>query len=249
MTIIVSVTPPAIATLDGQTVSSQYIIKRAIRSLGQLTKGKEPSDSEYDDGLEALNDLLDSLRNDRLMVYALQEEELTLTGVESYSIGPAGDLATNRPLRIEDAVVVLTDGSVCGVRVVEADEWACTNRINTADFPSVIHYEATLPNGTLSVAPSGGAGYSLRLVTRVPLVYFTALDTEVNLAPGWREMLVTNLAIALGPEYETEAPPSVARRAINSMASIKRVNSRPMIAVTELAALIGRRPENIISGQ
>lgn len=232
-----------VASFDGQTVTARTIIKRAIRMLGQ---SRTPKDAEISDGLEALNDMLDTWRNDKLMAYAFQEETLTLTGAATYSIGPSGTIATNRPVRIESAVGVRADGSTYPIRVVNEELYAgVTNRSQTADQPDVLNYKATLPDGTIYVTPLSSSG-TIRLVTRVALLAFATADATTYLPPGWREALATNLALILAPEYETEAPPKVEKRAIASMASIKRVNSRPEVVATDLVELVGCGPRSNI---
>ena len=82
------------------------IINRALRLLGAISSGASADTDEMADGLIALNAMIDSWNNERLMIYAIQDESLTLVdGQASYTIGTSGNLNTTRPVSIEGAYV------------------------------------------------------------------------------------------------------------------------------------------------
>lgn len=217
------------------------IIARSLRLLGQIPSGGTPSTEEYADGLTAVNAMLDSWRNDRLMCYARRDESLTMVVAQSsYSIGPSGDLSTTRPVRIDDAYVVYGTLSDANIRILSDEEWdAIPDKTATSTWPNRINYRATMPTGTLYAYPVPNAASVLHLLTWTPLTVFTAITDTVSLPPGWEEALASNLAINLAPEYETEPRPSVIKLATDSKAGIKRINGKPIKAYTELPYLVG----------
>ena len=53
-------------------------INRALRLIGAIGAGETPTDDERADALVALNAMLDTWRNEKLMCYARQDETLTM---------------------------------------------------------------------------------------------------------------------------------------------------------------------------
>jgi hypothetical protein len=225
------------------------LIARAHRLLGLVGSGESPTADEYADGLIALNAMLDSWNNERLMCYAMRDESLTLAvSTTSYSIGPAGALITTRPVQIEAAYVVYGSTSYSDVRIINEEEYAAIpDKTSAATWPDRIYYQPTMPNGTLYVYPVPNAASALHLITRTPLTAFSATTDTVSLPPGWEEALATNLAIEIAPEYQTEPKQAVYKMATESKANIKRQNFRPIKAGSELAMLVGVHRTNIIT--
>lgn len=242
MTIIVSSSGAA-------TALASDIIKRAMRKLGKLSAGETPTDEEYEDGLQILNDMLDSWRLERLMVFAMRDEFVSMVSTQaSYSIGPSGDLDTDRPIKIETAYILLGEISY-GLKPLDFEEYAqLCNKPSTADFPSRYYYDPTMPTGTLYVYPVPNGVSELHIVTRVPTASVSLADT-ISLPPGWQRAMVYNLAIEMAPEFETEPSSAVIKVAIDSKANIKRSNTTKIKASTGLPALLGQGRSNIISGQ
>lgn len=228
----------------------QGVIDRAARLLGQIEPNTSLDADESADALVALNDLIDSWRNEELLVYARQEESLTLVSAQgSYTIGPGGDLGTTRPVRIESAYVLDGVNSYPNISIIEDDEYdAIPNKTSQSTWPDRINYRPTMPAGTLYVFPVPNAASVLKLMTWTVLAEFSGLTDTISLPPGFRKALTANLALELAPEYETEVSQSLLKMATESKASIKRINSRPIKAYTELPRLIGRQRSNIITG-
>lgn len=226
------------------------IITRSLRLLGQVGAGEDPDDDELADGLTALNALLDSWRNERLMCYATQTESLTLSSATaSYTIGPGGTLSTTRPVDIEDAWIVASSVSY-PVRMVSDEEYdAIPDKTGESDWPTKANYRGTMSTGTLYVWPVPNATRTMNLRTRVILTSFSTTGDTVTLPPGWQRALAANLAIDIAPEYETSPRPEVVMMARESKAAIKVTNSAPHEVVTDLALLFPGRSASILTDQ
>lgn len=227
--------------------NGQSLVNRALRLIGQIPAGEDATPDESDDALEALNAMLETWRNKRLMCFAMQEQSLSLTsGDNSYTIGPAGDLNTTRPVAIEAAWVAV-DGYDHPVRIIEDKEYALIpDKTQEGGYPEVANYKATMATGTLYVWPVQNTARTMKLLTRVPLSALTLAGT-VSLPPGWEEAIASNLAIRLAPEYEASPSAEVREMARDSMASIKAVNHRPIKGDSGLTGLVGHRSANIIT--
>lgn len=240
---------PIIVTLSATSVAASTMIDRAMRLIGQISPGVSPTTDEYAVCLEALNDMLDSWRNERLMCYATQDESLTLvSGQASYTIGSAGDLNTNRPTIITYAYLVDNAGVSYDVNILNDKEYAAIGlKASTSTLPNNIYYAPHNPLGNLWVYPVPISAFTLHVLTPTPVMTYTTTATAAILPPGWREAIATNLAVYIAPEFETEASRTVMKMAADSKAYIKRVNNRPVKIYSDLAALVNPLRANILT--
>jgi len=122
--------------------TGQTLVDRASRLLGLINSGESPTSAESADALIAINSMLDSWRNDRLMAYALQNETLAMVASQaSYTIGPSGDLNTVRPVSIESAF--MREGNIdYPVRVIDAEEFnSIPDKTSTSNLVQFVYYE------------------------------------------------------------------------------------------------------------
>lgn len=225
-------------------------IARALRLLGQIESGESPTSDESSDGLIALNAMLDSWRNDRLLVFAYQTETLTLSNADaSYTIGTSGDLNTTRPVEIVQAWISDSNNDYPLRAMNEAEYAAIFDKTQTADWPDRYLFRPTVASSlaTLIVYPVPNATRTLKLVTRVVVSSFSATSDTVTLPPGWEEAIDANLAIALAPEYGVEPSQAVVKMAREALAGIKRTNAlaQPRRVSSDLYAMFGPRHANI----
>jgi hypothetical protein len=208
------------------------IIRRSLRLLGALAASETPSAAEQADALEALNAMLDSWRASSLAAYALRDETLSLTGAASYTIGPAGNLNTVRPVRIEAAFQRVGDIDY-PLRLASAVAWSgIAAKGTTGDVADWLYYEPSYPLGRLYLYPKPSAGV-LHLLTWVPLTAFAASD-DVALPPGYQDALTYSLAVRLSPEYGRPVTAELAAVARDAMSKVERTNFRPPLMATGL---------------
>lgn len=197
------------------------IITSAMRKAGILTKNESPSADEAADGLEMLNDLLASMSNDSLVVYARTVENFPLSGgVTSYTIGSGATFNTARPIKIISAYV--RSGTIdYPVQIIPDEQYAnITYKSSSGGYPQFLNYTNAYPTATINLYPAPATAYQLYLVTEKQLSTFT-LNQSVDLPPGWRRMLIHNLAVEMGPEYGVEIPASVVQIARESKGEIR----------------------------
>lgn len=196
------------------------IITSAMRKAGILVKNEQPSADEAADGLEMLNDLLDSISNDSLIVYARTFENFTLSANDTtYTIGIGGDFNTVRPIKIITAYV--RSGNIdYPLSLVNDEQYASITLKTVSGIPEFLNYTNAFPLGTINIYPAPSQGYQLFLVTEKQLSTFT-LNQTVSLPPGWKRMLIYNLAVELAPEYGQEVPQITYQIAKDSKAEIK----------------------------
>lgn len=225
---------------------------RALRLLGVIASGDTPSTSEQSDYLTALNALLSSWTNEKLMCYAIQDESFNLVAnTSSYTIGSGGTFSTTRPVRIEGAYIVV-NGVSYDVDVIDELEYAAIPaKTTTASWPDRLYYQPAMTSsrGTIYVYPVPSQVSALHLLTRTQVTAFSATTDTVTLPPGWEDALAYNLAVTIAPEFEREASSTVIGKARETKAAIKVVNSRPIRANNELSQMFPAAPINILTNQ
>lgn len=230
--------------------TAQTIIDRALRLLGQTESGESPTTEESNDGLVALNAMLESWQTERLIVFAYVDTAFTLSaGDGSYTLGPSGNFnLTPRPSKLENCFI-RASGIDYPVELVGQQRWfAIPDKTTQSDIAILAYYEPTLLTGTLQLWPVPSVANSLHVVTWSPVSSLATLATTVSLPQGYERALAYNLAVEIAPEYETEASGTVQRIAGESLAMLKRANQRPMLASVELAMLTGGGRSDITSG-
>ena len=228
----------------------QTLIDRSLRLIGVIASGDSPTSDETADCLTALNGMLESWRNNRLFVHAFTESTLTMTvGDASYTIGPSGDLDTTRPVKIESAFMRVS-GVDYPVSVVGKDRFdMIPDKTLTSDLLEMVRYNPTMPTGTLSVWPVPSVANVLHLTLWSPVASFSAATDAVSLPPGYERAITYNLAIEAAPEFGREPSNTVQRIAMESLANIKRINSRPLISYPEVGRMFGNGRVDIETGE
>lgn len=196
------------------------IITSAMRKAGVLVKSEAPSADEAADGLEMLNDLLASISNDSMVVYSRTFESFNLSGnVASYTIGSGATFNTVRPVKIITAYI-RSGGIDYPLKLVSDEQYATITLKTASGIPDFINYTNAFPQATINLYPVPAAAYELFLVTEKQLVTL-ALNDTISMPPGWRRMLVYNLAVEMGPEYGQPVPPETIQIAKDSKAEIR----------------------------
>lgn len=205
------------------------IIKSAMRKGGILVKSETPDADEANDALESLNDLLASLSNDSMLATSRVLESFPiLSGVSNYTMGSGGDFNTQRPIKLISAYVRV--GTIDYMLDIVTDEnYASIPLKSTGSIPQHINYTNAYPLSTIRLFPMPASGYTLFLLSEKELSSFT-LNQTVDLPPGWKRMLVYNLAVELCAEYGQSVPAEVEMIARESKAAIRQaiMTARPM---------------------
>lgn len=227
----------------------QNIIDRAGRLL--INSGASMNATQSANALVALNAMLDSWRNERLMCYAMQDETLSMVSAQTtYSIGPSGsDLTTTRPVEIEAAYITVSNLSY-PVRLLNEEEYAAiVAKASSSTWPTHLWYSPTMPNGTITVYPVPNTTTTLNIITRIVVSAFSTVGDTVSLPPGWEDALACNLAVYLAPEWQLQPSQTAMKMAIDSKANLKRMNARSLKAQNELYSLATAHRANIITDQ
>lgn len=207
------------------------IVTDALVSIGVLAAGEVPTADEATDSFRALNQLLDQWAAERLMVYALTRTTWTIaSGTQSYDVGTGQTVNVARPTSIDR--VAYTDSAVSPVAETPLDKltwdaWAAISQKSlTSDAPTAFWFSPVFPYGSIKLWPVPTSS-TLTGVLYAPqqVSEFASLDTAISLPPGYRRMLVKNLAVELCPSYERSASRELVEQAADAVRVVKRSNA------------------------
>lgn len=231
----------------------QQVINRSLRTLGVLASGDSPTTNETSDSLMALNAMLDSWMNDKLMVYSLQNITVPLVnGTAAYTIGSSGATVTaTAPVYIEKAFVRKSNIDYV-IDIIDDKQYnSIPYKTSTSDIPEYLWFNSTHPNATVTLFPVPTQVNNLYLSVWTPYTVIAAATETFSMPNGYEDAVVYNLAVRLSPEFPAvPLSPAVVELAKQSLASIKRVNQKPFIATTQLGRLFGTNNYrvNILAG-
>lgn len=190
------------------------IITKAFRKGRILGKDDVPAAGETADALVDLNDILDELRNDKLAVFHILSETFAMVaGQQTYTMGPAGNFNTNRPVKVVPGTrYVISNG-------IERALTVLTNRKDWDDIPYkavqappiYVFVDEAMPSANVMFYPTPDQAYTVYIDSWAPLQSLAALVTPLSLPPGYNRLLWSELAITLCGEYGLGVPPDVAR--------------------------------------
>lgn len=216
-------------------MTGQDLINGALRLIGVLAEGETASANTTNDALSALNDLLDSWSNERLIVSPVVRESLAFSTAglkQTYTWGPTGDLATARPVTIQTALIQINSNSPAielPLNMLNQDQYAAVVlKGTTSTYPTAIYIDDAYPTLNMNVWPVPTDSTSnLILYSQKPMTS-AILNTALSLQPGYLRALRFNLAIELGPEFGRPVPQEVIAIAEQAKSAIKRNNITPV---------------------
>lgn len=226
------------------------IVVRAYKALQVVTvsSATSPTTEQRNDGLTALNSLLDSLSNEDLTCYTVRETAFTLSiGVSSYTVGSGATINISRPQQIIQAYLQDSGGNNYMFNLRTRDWWNMIgNRssIITSQIPTDMFYDPSHPNGVIAVWPWPLVAYQVFFDSYQPLANLSTLTETVSFPSGYDRMMVFNLAAEIATQAGVAPPDNVMRIASDSMASIKRINvgNREIIAKYDEAIVSNAYP-------
>lgn len=226
------------------------LIRGAFRVLGVVAAEESPSASEQADGLETLNDMLDSWAGERLVLFATLRSTHTLTpSLSPHTIGTAGTFNTTRPVDVERASIIQAgaSGTETPIHILTDAEWQTTPDKTGTGTPQALWVETAHPLAKLWLNPVPNAADTLVLYTPLQLGRFASVNVTLDLPPGYGRAIRFNLARELAPDYGAALSAEAADIASESKANLKRMNYRPTYLRCDPAVLGGGRP-NLITG-
>lgn len=208
------------------------LVTDVLVTIGELGQGQtaSPEDGAY--CLLRLNSVLDSLSQEEGYIFNRTITSYALTGgTGTYSIGPTGTFAGARPTKIDYARILLqVGGQFIGVKdmgIITVERYVSySDKSSTSIVPEELYYDNAVPNGNLYLfdIPSVVVPTKIELTFWTALQQFASLAAPLVFAPGYYEMVVMILAVAVSPSYNKPVDPVTAGRADTCARRIKEIN-------------------------
>jgi len=212
-------------------------LRKAAVTIGP---GRTPSPAQFQDGIDELNRLINSLNCDRLFIYSLDTIQLPLSESRSaWTIGcdPQGltkvDLHLPRRPDVISYAVLISNNVRYPVTVATPQMWAA--RIldtNPMTFPDLLYYDRGYPVATITFDGQPQAGTILELWTWHLIPQAASLDDAMQIPSGYDDALVLNLAVRLAPHFQRPVDPDVRQQARESLMRVLSLNAPQPIADT-----------------
>lgn len=210
----------------------QDVVNQALRTLGVLAAGETPAYEDSADALVTLNNLIDQWAAERLAIYTVTRTTWAIvSGTSTYTVGSGGSVNIAWPVYVDRIGYqdTATDIEYPLGELTEDGYASLSDKTLTASVPTVYYYNPTYAAGLASVIlwPTP-TGTTLEGVIYCPtaVAEFAGLASTVSLPPGYRQFLVSNLALALSAEYGRNPHQALIKAAEESKATLKRMNFR-----------------------
>lgn len=226
------------------------VCTQALRELGVIAADETPTASDILTAIAALNRLLDQWAAERLMIYTTSRTTFALvSGTQTYTVGASGNFNVARPVRIDHFTIYDDTAAIpdeVSLEELTDDAYALIRqKTATSTEPIYFYYNPTFPLGTLFLWPAPtsddltGVLYAPQQVSEFAETA-AGLDTAISLPPGYRRMLVKNLAMEMAPSFERSPTQELKDQAADSKSIVKLANVRMMDMPVDPGWLSGR---------
>lgn len=212
------------------------LLTASMHRLGYLEAIETPSNADAQAVKQAANDWIDQMRLDDLLVYRIARSVFNLqAAVASYTIGPGGTFNTARPVDIDRCGVIPDPSSSIPQEIplgppLSVQQYAMVPAKSiTAQYPTAVYYDPGMTAGlaTIYVLPvPTTATPDLVLYLPTVIAEFNDLTDDLEFPPGYRRMLITNIAVEAASILGAAPSQELMTAAADSKAAIQRSNIR-----------------------
>lgn len=227
-------------------------INAAFRLIGVLAEGETPSAEMSQDGLSALNQMVDSWNTERLSLFNTQDQMFTWeAGVITKTLGPTGNFIGNRPILLDDSTYYRDPGTNVsfGIKFINQQQYdGIAVKTVTSTYPQVMWINMEYPNITMTVYPKPTRELEWHFISVDEITQFTSLADTVSLPPGYLRAFKYNLACEIAPEFGVEPSRQIQRIAMTSKRNIKRINNPDDVMSLPYSLVATRQRFNVYAG-
>lgn len=232
------------------------LITSSLRLLNVVQSGETPNDEDINITQYALETMIDSFSNDRLMIYQISPQQFPfVANKQIYTLGPGGDWDTTRPIRIEEAYVTYqgnTGAQTVDLKIkpLNSSQWAAITVKQTPSTFAMSYYDdGAFPLRNISFWPIPTTAQLCTLWMWEPLVDLSSgLTTQIFFPPGYERAFRYNLALEVAPEFGKQPSESVLAIAKSSLAKLKSENSVTPVSRVDAGIDSRRKIFNWITG-
>ena len=227
-------------------------INGALRLIGMLAEGETPSAATAQDSLSALNQMIDSWNTERLSTFSTQDQVFTWpVNTIHRTLGPTGDFVGNRPILLDDSTYFIdpSNGISFGIKIINQQQYdGIAVKTVTSTYPQVMWINMDYPNIDMYLYPVPTKALEFHFISVTELDQPASLSTSLAFPPGYLRAFKYNLACEIANEFGIEPPPNVARIAMASKRTLKRINNPDDIMSLPYSIVGTRQRFNIFAG-
>ncbi len=229
------------------------IITQALRSIASISQNASPTDEDISICLAAFNTMIDSLSTRILNIHTIRPSRYLIeAGKSEYRLGPefdsqgqptGADWITPRPMRVENAVLMVyatvsgtppqqTIGETSStlfynLELINFQQYAdiTVRRLQTT-WPTSVYDDRGYPVRTLTLWPVPQQDLAIELWLWEPLATYDSLDDPLNLPPGYARYFTLMLAREVCPDFQAVWTPTLQARLEEAEAAVKSLNQQ-----------------------
>ncbi len=189
------------------TQSRDKVIQGALRVLGVIGAGDEPTPSDYDNCSQALNLYIKQLQTKGMPLWKVEDLQVPMViGQNTYNLGPTGDVVCVRPLRVVMAFIRNPSNQDTTLMNISRQEYMQQGYKPSSGIPNQVYYDPQLTNGVLYVYDTPSAtGYTIHLQVQMPVDDVLTPGSVPDFPSEWFNLLKFGLADQLALEYGVPA--------------------------------------------
>lgn len=193
--------------LSGSTnysVNRNQMINAALRIINVYTEAYTPSSFEVASAAETLNLMLKAWQADGLQLTTRKTKSFNLvSGTGSYTLGTAGTVVMDRPLRILSCSLKQTStGAETPISPMSRDQYHTLSIKTQSGLPSQFMYDPQLTSGVIYFWPvMNTTGYTAELLYLKPYDDLDSSTDDFEFPAEWMEAIKYGLAARLSDEY------------------------------------------------
>jgi hypothetical protein len=220
-------------------ITAGDLVENSLRLIGVIATGETMTADELNDGLSALNDLLEIWSTQNLAVYGSADVTFnTVASTATYTIGPTGVWVTDRPVRINDSPYCTVNGISFPITLQgQPDYDLIAYKNQPGQIIEYMLYVNDSPNGRITLWPVPNAIVPITMSIDRVLTQVASTATVMTFPPGYLLAMRYALGILLAPDYGRAIPPEIQGVAQSSFAAIKRANKIRKTASYDAALL------------
>lgn len=206
------------------TVTRNDLIRDALLEIGAIDAGEDPPSTIILDVSRQLNMMVKSW-NTKYNLWRFTDLTVTLDGSQSYTIGPAGDVVAQRPLKITHGRRVESAGYEVPITVFSLQEYKDQPMKSATGTVVAVAYDPQLTAGVLFVWPAATSG-SLIVTALMPLMDLDTASDNPQFPGEWALCLATNLAVRIHPQFPgTVLQPETVQTALMTLEDLQNFDS------------------------
>lgn len=216
----------------------------ALQHLGVLQDNEVVNGSDGALALAKMNLMLDQWAAEELLIPCITRTTWTIAAnTSTYTVGVGGTINVTRP-EFVDQVTFYDPTQTTPLEIplgpLTDDMYELyPYKTMTNVWPNFYWYNKTYVGSlaTLVLLPVPSSTLTGVMYAKTALSQIASLSTTIVLPPGYQNLIVTNLAVALASLFERDPAPSLVEEAKNAMRVVKSRNDKPAELGFEKAAL------------